>query len=194
MRYTTLLVTDRGVRLADLHLRRLEPEGPEVADAFRAFAASAPPGVHALLADHGVLQVRPRPPSMLFDGMPVRFATSPLAGTPGPIDKPAPPSPFDAVRLPGVATLLTDAAGREILEACCAAVVAWQDGWVAPLADRPVVRSVALAAMREAMPVRLAPLPTDSRAPLLLLNAVVGACVPCVPGRAAPPQIGRAQV
>lgn len=187
MRYTTLLMTARGVRLRTLHRARLAPEGDWVAAAFDAFEASAAPGVYGLTARDGTLQVTPRPPSTLVNGLPVRFAASPVADLHGAFPKPPSPCAYDAVRLPGVATLLTDPAGVEIWESCRAAVLAWDEGWVAPPDDRPRVRSVALAAVREVLSVREAPLPAASSSPLVLLNAVAGAVVPSVPGRRAPP-------
>ena len=187
MRYTTLLVTGGGIRLRALHRARLAPEGAAVLRAFDAFAAAAAPGVYGLTARDGVLQVAPRPPTTLADGIPTRFAVSPVADRNGPFPKPPSPCPYDAVRLPGVATLLTDPAGTEVWESCRAAVLAWDDGWVAPPGDRPRVLSVAVQAVRDGLPVRQAPLAVASRAPLVLLNAVAGAVVPDVPGRVLPP-------
>jgi hypothetical protein len=183
MRYTTLLMTDRGVRLRALHLERLAPEGEAVRRAFEAFEASACPGVYGLRAQDGTLVVTPRPPTMLEDGIAVRFVVSPVAHLRGAFPKPPSPGPYDAVRMAGVATLLTDPAGTEIWESCRAAVMGWDDGWVAPPADRPRVRSLALQAACAALPVREAPLAVASAVPLVLLNAVAGAVVPRVPGR-----------
>ena len=94
------------------------------------------------------------------------------------------------MRASGVATLLTDAAGGEILEACRAAVVAWDGCLYAPPADRPVVRSVALQALSSALPVLQRPIAVRDDVPLLLVNAVVGVCVPAIAGRrSCPPDV-----
>jgi hypothetical protein len=189
MRYTTLLKTGRGIRLRDLHLARLVPEGDWVRAAFEAFEAAAAPGAWGLRAVDGRLEILPRAGSALADGMPTRLAVSPVAHLRGPLEKPPSPCPWDAVRVPGVATLLTDPAGAEIYESCRAAVLAWDGAaWVAPPADRPRVRSLALEAVRAVLPVREAPLPVASSGPLVLLNAVAGVVLPAIPGRGAPPQ------
>jgi hypothetical protein len=177
--FTTLRVIEAGVVLWDGHLARLRPAGPWVEDAFDRFARDASPGVYALTAAAGRLTIEPRPGSRLHDGIPVRFRESPLAGCAWPFPKPAPPGPYAAVRAPGVATLLTDATGAEILEACVAAVIAWDGAsLVVPPADRPRVASVAEAAIRTALPVREAPIAARGGWGLALVNAVAGICRP----------------
>ena len=117
--------------------------------------------------------------------MPVRLAVSPFAAQQGAFRKPGPPSAYDGVRLPGVATLLTSADGSEIHESCVAAVLGW-DGthFVGVPEDLPRVASVAEAAVRATLPFVRSPLRTDDRRPLVLLNAVAG---PCTVGTGRPP-------
>jgi anthranilate synthase/aminodeoxychorismate synthase-like glutamine amidotransferase len=174
--YTALRVTAAGVLLFDEHRARL---GLAARAAFDAFAASAAPGVYALTWTGGALEVKPRPSSRLFDGMAVRYLPSPLAPGLGPLPKAPSPGPYDALRAPGLATLLTDAEGSELWESCTAAVLAWDGaGLVAPPEDRSRVASTAERALQERLPVRRAPVRVDSGWPLLLVNAVAPVCVP----------------
>ncbi len=179
-------MVEAGIVLHDYHRRRLNPDGDEQVDRdFARFAREAEPGVWAVTVDvGGRWRAEPRGPTRLYEGMPTRLAVSPLAGGAGPIAKPASPSPYDAVRAEGVATLLTSADGAEIHEACVAAVVGW-DGTRLVLAprDRPRVWSTAEAAIREHLGFMEAPLlPGDGR-PILLVNAVKGTCAVGWPGR-----------
>ncbi|HOU53604.1 MAG TPA: hypothetical protein PLQ97_06715 [Myxococcota bacterium] len=184
MRYTTVLVTSRGPFLLEGHRRRIAPEGPEALAALDAFLRDAAPGVYGVRLEGRCLVAVRREGTALRDGIPTRLASSPVAGLSGPLPKPPSPGPYDAVRLPGVVTLLTDPAGTEVWEACRAAVVSWDGrGWVVPPRDRPAVDSVALAALRDLLPLREAPIPVASRDPLVLINAVAGVVVPAVPGR-----------
>jgi hypothetical protein len=138
------------------------------------------------------LVVEPRAAAALIDGMPARWLPSPLAGLRGPQPKSGPPSAFDVVRRPGVATLLTDAAGTEIFEACVAAVLAWDGrGFVRVPHERPHVASVALMALEEQLGLRVGAIAVAGEAPLVLVNAVKGSCVVDVPDRAALPAAGR---
>jgi len=184
VRYTTLRVIDEGVILYEAHAARLAPEGGPARARFDAFAAGAAPGVFALLDDGERLDVRPRGGSSLVDGMPVRVVTSPVAGLRGPIPKPPPPGPYAAVRAPGVATLLASPDGAELWESCVAAIVGF-DGRVLVVVpdDRPRVASLAEAAVRRALPHRVAPILTSEDLPLLLVNAVKGACRVAAPDR-----------
>ena len=176
MRYTLLELTARGIVLCDHHLRRLGLDEAELG-AFAAFARTATPGTWAVYADGGELRFSGRPGSRLRDSMPVRFAPSPVLAHRGALPKPCPPSPYDEVRVPGVATLLTSADGVEIFEACSAAVLAWDGGaLVYPPRDRPRVGSTAEAAILDALPARESPIAAAGSMPLLLVNAVKGAC------------------
>ena len=185
MRYTTLRVTEAGVVLHDFHVERLAPEGPAGSAAFARFARDAAPGVYGVALAGGELRAERRTGSSLVEGMPVRFALSPFAAQRGAFPKPGPPSAYDGVRLPGVATLLTSSDGSEIHESCVAAVLGW-DGthFVGVPEDRPRVASVAEAAVRATLPFVRSPLRTDDRLPLVLLNAVAG---PCTVGTGRPP-------
>lgn len=159
MSYTILRVAEGGVVFHEGHRRRIGP-------GLDTWALHAEPGIYRITAD---LQAVRLPSSRLRDGMPVRFVPSPLTG--GPISKPQPPCVYDAVREPGVATLLTSPDGAEIWEACSAAVVAW-DGTdlVLPPRDRPRVLSVSEAAIRAHLAHVEAPITRDMA--LLLTNAV----------------------
>ena len=184
MRYTTLRVSEAGVVLHDFHVERLAPEGPQALAAFARFAREAAPGAYSLRVAGGKLRAERRAGTALAPGMPVRFAVSPFAGGRGRFPKPEPPSPYDAVRLPGVATLLTSADGAEIYESCAAAVLGWDGGrFVCAPDDRPRVASVAEAAVRAALPTVRAPLLVAGALPLVLVNALAGAC-PVDAGRA----------
>lgn len=176
VRTTTLRVVEAGVLLYRAHRERL---GPLSAAAFDDFAACASPGVYSVSAEDGRLEVVPRERSRLFDGIPTRRRPSPLPPGRGPLPKPASPSPYDAVRAAGVATLLTDASGVEVLESCSAAVL-WWDGrqLVAAPEDRSRVASTAEGELLARLPVRRAPLLLEPKAPFVLVNAVVLTCLP----------------
>jgi len=183
--YTTLRVEERGVVLYEQHLARLAEAGPTASAAFRDFALQATPGCYSIQSTAQGLDIKPRPPSALFEGMPVRWLISPHAGTPAPFAKPAPPSAYDPVRAHGVATLLTSADGAEIYESCVAAVIAWDGArLLAPPDDRPAVRSTALAALRDAGLITFRPIAAHADEPLALVNALAGICLPSIPGRA----------
>lgn len=185
MRYTTLRVTDAGVVLHDFHVERLAPEGPEVLAGFQRFARAATPGVYSVAAADGELRIERLAGSRLVVGMPIRRLVSPFVAHRGAFPKPGPPSAYDAVRLPGVATLLTSSDGSELFESCVAAVLGWDGARLIRVPeDRPRVASVAEAAVCAALPWVRAPLRTDDRLPLVLLNAVVG---PCTVGTGRPP-------
>ena len=196
-RYTLLLTTEDGVVLCDYHRRRLNPDGEAAADgAFARFAGEARPGVYAVwVGEGGALRVESRGGSRLREGMPARLLVSPLAGGRGPVPKPAPPSPYDAVRAEGVATLLTSADGAEIYEACFAAVLGWDGRRIVCVpGDRPRVWSTTEAAVREHLPVSEAPILASSATPLLLVNAVKGACAVGLTGRPAFPTGARKEI
>ena len=192
MRYTTLRVTEAGVVLYDHHVERLAPEGPAGLAAFAHFAGEALPGVYGVAVAGGELRAERRAGSRLVEGMPVRMAVSPFAAQRGAFPKRGSPSPYDGVRCPGVATLLTSADGGEIYESCVAAVLGW-DGtrFVCVPEDRPRVASVAEAAVRATLPFVRSPLRTGDRLPLVLLNAVAG---PCIVGTGRPPMPAEAVI
>ncbi len=193
MAYTLLRATSQGVLLLEQHRRRLAL-APESARAFEDFARVCEPGVYAIRADEKVHSIERREGSRLFDGMPARLAISPVLASPPRLAKPAPPGPYQPVRAQGIATLLTDPTGQEIFESCSAAVLGW-DGTslICPPDDRPRVWSTAMAAVREAFPVRQSPLPATGMA-LLLINAVKGTCVLARPGEPEFPEKTRAEI
>lgn len=191
--FTSLLVTaERRVPLFEGHVRRL---GEASRAPMRAFLAAASPGVYRVTWDGATLTPTPRGPSRLQEGMPTRLAVSPFAGTRGRFPKPLPPSPYEAVRVPGVATLLTDAAGRELYESCVASLVAWDGAQLVLVPEEaPGVASLAEAAVAEGLPHRRAPLLVASGWPLLLINAVRGTCGVQLAGRAPFPAEVRAEL
>jgi hypothetical protein len=200
--YTLLQVTEGGIVLRDYHLRRLAITSPGAGGdpgaglaPFARFAEGAAPGAWAVWREGAALRAERRPATRLFDGMRARLATSPLAGRAGPIPKPAPPSVYEEVRLPGVATLLTSLDGEEIYEACAAGVLGWDGKRVVCVpGDRPRVLSTAEAAVREHLPVVEAPIAARSRMPVLLVNALKGACAVDLPGREVFPARARSEI
>ncbi len=189
MSYTTLKVTEAGVVHLEAHAARLARLDASMRARFLEWAATATPGLYVLRAAGGGLTVERRERSRLFEGIPVRYAASPFAGQRGAFPKPAPPSPYDGVRAPGVATLLTDAEGTELYESCSASVLAWDGAaLVAVPEDTPRVASVAEACVREALSPRRARIPLTSSWPLVLVNAAAGVCAPSIPSRGAFPE------
>lgn len=188
MSYTVLRVTADGVPFRAHHARRIAAGGEDARAAFEAFCAVAAPGIYALRFEGGALSAEPRTHSRLWAGIPVGYAVSPFTNRVGRFAKPPPPSPYAKVRTEGIATLLTDREGEEIFEACSAAVIAWTgERWVMPPPDRPRVASVAEAALEEAGLLTPAPIRVALRQPLLLLNAVIGACTVAPSPCALPP-------
>jgi hypothetical protein len=193
VRFTALRVTPgSSIPLFDGHVRRL---GEESRGALRHFASLAAEGVYRVSWDGVQLTTKLRGPSRLKEGMPTRFAISPFAGQRGRFPKPGPPSPYEGVRVEGVSTLLTDAAGEELYESCLASVVAWDgESLVLTPEDAPAVASVAEAEVGEKLPVRRAKILVRSAWPLLLINAVAPTCQVSVPGRAVFPADQRAKL
>lgn len=191
--YTVLRVTsEREVVLFEGHVRRL---GEASRGALRSFAQAAVPGIYRVTWDGRAVHAEARGASRLVEGMPVRFVVSPYVDRQGRFAKPAPPSGYDAVRVAGVATLLTDALGREVYESCSASVVAWDgEGVVLPPEDTPGVASVAEAAVVARVPHRRARVLVTEPWPWVLINAVVGTCGLVVPGRAVFPPEVRARI
>lgn len=195
MSYTTLRVTNEGVVLFEHHLRRLAAAGDVVRDRFLLFAKHAYPGIYSVRAIGTELFVEWREESRLRDGMPVRYAVSPFTGQIGPFPKPPPPSPYDRVRAPGVATLLTDAAGREVLESCSAAVVSWRgEGLLLVPDEAPRVDSSAERALAAGLPGARGSIRVDDDGPIALVNAVKGICTLETPGRAPFPHAVRGAI
>jgi hypothetical protein len=192
VRFTALRLTRAGgVPLFEGHVRRL---GEDSRGALRHFASLSAEGVYRVSWDGKQLTTTLRRPSRLVEGMPTRFAVSPFAGQRGRFPKPGPPSPYEGVRVEGVATLLTDATGEELYEACVASVVAW-DGQSLVLVpeDVPAVASVAEAELAAKCAVRRARILVKSDWPLLLINAVA-TCEPNLAGRAPFPADQRALI
>jgi hypothetical protein len=191
--YTALRVTaEHQVPLFEGHVRRLG-EGSRAA--LLEFSARAEAGVYRLTWNGTALESELRPPSRLKEGMPTRFVVSPFAGLRGRFAKPAPPSAYDAVRIPGVSSLLTDSSGVEIYESCVASVLAW-DGASLVLAPEsaPAVASVAEQEVASRFPLRRASILVSGDWPLLLINAVAGTCAVTVPGRPSFPSDVRARL
>jgi hypothetical protein len=189
--YTVLRVVESGVVLLREHEDRFRVAGPAALGAFQRFASEASPGLYALTWRNGELSVQVRTTTSLFEGIPVRYMVSPLAGGHS-IPKTPPPNPYGVVRQPGVATLLTSADGLEIFESCTAGVVAWEDdSFVVPPEDRPRLVSTTVTAIERALRPRREPICRgDSRA-LALVNAVSGLVIPVMPERPSFPAAAR---
>ena len=204
MAYTLLRLTPGGVVLCDYHLRRLGLGGSDPADGgdrparavFVRFAAEKSPGVWSVWVDEaGMLNTERRGETRLFDGMPAVYAPTPVGERRGTIPKPRSPGAYDVVRRDGQTTLLTSRDGREIYEACRAAVLGWDGARIVCVPDdRPRVWSTAETAVREHLSVREQPILSDSAMPLLLVNAVKGTCGITVPGRDAFPDAARLDI
>lgn len=179
--YTVIGITSAGVPLFDKHVRRL---GLSSRPALLRFVSGATPGVYRVTWTGAELLTEARGASRLVEGMPTRTLVSPYAALRGRFAKPAPPNRYESVRIPGVATLLTSEDGAQLYESCSAAVLAWDGAQlVLPPLEAPGVKSLAEEAVVEALPHRRAELLTASDWPLLLINAVAGACTIVVPGR-----------
>lgn len=185
--YTVLRVADDfTIPLLHRHAERLGDGAFAALKHFVSFVVD--PGIYRVTWDGRQLSTLLRPASRLREGMPTRRLVSPMAKQRGRFPKPAPPSAYDAVRLDGVSTLLTNEAGDELYEACSATVAAWDgESVVLPPEDAPAVASLAEAAIAANEPVRRSPIAAAGAWPLLLVNAVVGTCAIDVPGRGAFP-------
>lgn len=190
--YSVLRVDEaKQVPLLKRHARRLGVgEG-----ALRDFTRELGSGVYRVTWSGSALVSEQRPASRLVEGMPTRFVISPFAEREGRFPKPPPPSAYDAVRVPGVSTLLTSRDGHALFESCSASLVAWDGSEVVlvPL-DAPGVASLAEEAVAEGVPHRRAALEVDSQWPLLLINAVAGTCGIEVEGRRAFPEDVRERI
>lgn len=173
MIWTALRVVPAGVVYFDEHLRRL---GPAVEERFRAFARDASPGAFVLRAVGDDLEVEPFTSSMR-DAAPVRTQVSPFAGRTGAFPKPARPSPYHSLRVPGTVTLLTSTDGRELFETCAATLVSWDGGRLVLVPDdRPRVDATSERFLARTFDCLRRPIPADDDAPLLAINAVKGTC------------------
>lgn len=188
--YTVLRLTEQNaIPLLQRHAARLGGEALGALNHFRSLAPA--PGIFRVSWDGQHLTTLHLPKSRLSEGMPVRALPSPFAGRQARFAKPAPPNPYDAVRMDGVATLLTSLDGTELYESCSATVVVW-DGTsvVLPPLEAPAVASLAEAAIEAHEPIVRRPVPAAGDWPLLLVNAVVRTCAPSVPGRRPfPPEV-----
>lgn len=175
--YTVLRVTEQfTIPLLHRHATRLGDGALGALQHFISFVVE--PGVYRVTWDGRQLSTLKLPGSRLVEGMATRVMASPFAEQSGRFPKQSSPSPYDAVRAEGVSTLLTDASGGEVFEACSAAVVAWNgSALVLPPEDRPAVASLAEAAIAAHEAVLRAPIRLTESWPLLLVNAVT-TCVP----------------
>lgn len=190
--YTVLRVTDQRMPLFEEHVQRL---GEASRAPLRHFLSQAQGGVYRVTWDGAELKTTRRSDSRLKEGSPTRFVVSPFADRRGRFAKPAPPSPYDGVRVEGVTSLLTDPLGEEIYEACVAGIVAWDGGsLVLPPEEVPAVASVAERRIATQLSPRRARIGVDSDWPILLINAVVGTCKVNIPGRGSFPATVRAHL
>lgn len=175
--YTVLRVTEQfTIPLLHRHAKRLGDGALSALQHFSSFVVE--PGVYRVTWDGRQLSTLKLPGSRLVEGMATRVMASPFAAQTGRFPKPGSPSSYDAVRLDGVSTLLTDASGVEVLETCSASVVAWNGSeLVLPPEDRPAVASLAEAAIAAHEAVERAPIRLAESWPLLLVNAVT-TCAP----------------
>lgn len=176
MIWTALRVVPAGVVFFDDHLRRLGPAGPAVAERFRAFARDASPGAFVLRAVGDDLEVESFTSSMRDDA-PVRTCVSPFADRTGAFPKPARPSPYHSLRVPGTVTLLTSADGRELFETCTAALLGWDGARLVLVPrDRPRVDATSERFLARAFDCVRRPISSDGDEPLVAINAVKGTC------------------
>ena len=182
MSYTLLRVVPEGVVLREGHRARFEACGGPVLAAFDAFCMESVPGIYALRAEGEQLRIAPRDRSAVREGMPIGFAPSPYFGV-GDFPKPAPPCPYDEVRIDGVCTFLTDDLGDEVIEACRGVALAFVEGAFVRAATRFArVTSVTEEFLaREGM--RAQRLTSAFAGPWAVANAVAG--VVCVGPRGA---------
>ncbi len=185
MRYTLLRKTPDGIVLCVYHERRLGLQrGTLLFDEFVQFSRRAEPGVWAVWLDDQGIRVEIRPESRLRDGMETRLVVSPVGNHKGTMPKGAVLEAYNSVRVPGIATLLTSQDGREIYEACSAAVLGWDGAEVVCVPnDRPRVDSTSETAIREHVTHVERPIPVGAIMPLLLVNAVKGTCTVASPSR-----------
>lgn len=176
MSYTLLRVVEAGVVLRAGHRARFLGESQEILAAFDRFCLDAPPGIYAVRALDGALVVTARDRSALTEGMPIGFVPSPFFGV-GDFAKPAPPGPYDEVRVDGVCTFLTDDEGREVIEACRGIALVFRDGVFVRAATRfaRVISVVEDFLLREGITAA----PLDARMPecWAVANAVAGIVV-----------------
>jgi hypothetical protein len=177
MSYTLLRVVEAGVVLREGHRARFDACGASVLASFDAFCTEAAPGIYALRADGEALRVTTRDRSAVSAGMPIGFAPSPYFGV-GDFPKPAPPCPYDDVRIDGVCTFLTDDLGDEVIEACRGVALAFVGGAFVRAGSRfSRVTSVAEAFLAQSG-VRAQRLEPTFAGPWAVANAVAG--VVCV--------------
>lgn len=176
MSYTLVRVVEAGVVLREGHRARFASESPDVLHSFDRFCLVAAPGIYALRAVDGAIATTPRERSAVTEGMPIGFVPSPFFGV-GDFAKPAPPGPYDEVRVDGICTFLTDDEGREVIEACRGIALAFRDGAFVRAASRfaRVISVIEEFLVREG----IAAAPLDAREPecWAVANAVAGVVV-----------------
>jgi hypothetical protein len=196
MRGTSFIVNETGVVLYDYHLWRFKSEAPEVRQAFQKFCLQALPGIYRATVKENQIEIVSRSPSLLFDGMPVRYRVSPFWGkSTGWFPKPSSPCPYDEMRVSGVATFLTCSEGKEIWESCSASLVGWEkDCYILAPEKLPRVASVSEQAIRDNLLWREAIMGVEETIPLALINAVKGICVPHSARRGSFPAKAKAKI
>lgn len=177
MTWTALRASDSGVLLYDEHCARMRTGGETAARLFRNFARDVTAGAWVVEVDGDSLSANRLPGTGLVDGARSRVLPSPFRHLTGSFPKPPRPSPYHALRTPGVVTLLSDADGHELYESCAAAIVGWDGSrLVFPPESRPRVWSTAERFFARAFDHVRAPLLQNDTIPLLAINAVAGTC------------------
>lgn len=181
----------RSIPLRKRHHARLGPDGAAALEGFLEHVET--PGLFRVTWN-GRLSMTRLSASRLTEGIAVRFERSPFSTLDGAFPKPASPSAYDSLRLPALATLLTDSTGSEMYESCSAAIVAWNGKQlVLPPQDRPRVDSLAEQAVAASEPCLRAPIEAASSWPVLLINAAAS-CEPQWNGRDPFPRDVRARL
>ncbi len=171
MSFTTLLKHEGKVRFLRAHWARLGAVEAR-REAFLALLRGQRDGVISVRLEGDAFTLTHRPASRYHEGIQTRLLVSPVQ-TGGARPKQGSPSPYDAVRSEGVATLLTDSTGALLHEACVASLIGCDGGRLVLVPeDTPRVLSIAEAAVASAFRVTRAPLEVDAGLPLLLANAV----------------------
>lgn len=178
--YTSLRVINEGIVVFEQHRARLFSH-----PAFDDFSRDANNGNYTLQIIENVLHVSRFESSKIYDSIACRYLRSPIVNREGFQTKQAPPNAWSEVRIPNVATLLTQIDDDEILESCSATVLAFENGVLTAVPDeRPRIRSTAEIEILRCLPHQKKPILRQHQWPFVLVNAVA---LVVVPEQTAPP-------